>query len=92
MERATSILLRLLASLSGIIQREAAEGLSLLATLGVSKDAHTLQSTILCSLDEVMKGSSIQPNSKIHAKTLASAKTGTYRMKRIVRIFAYEEF
>ena len=77
MERATSILLRLLPSSSGIIRRGAAEGLSLLATLGSQDDAHTLQSTILHSLDEVMKGSSVQPSSVQPNPSLAFAKAGT---------------
>ena len=57
MVRATDLLLRLLPTPSDIIRRGAAEGLALLATLGVSEDANTLQSTILHSLDEVMSGS-----------------------------------
>lgn len=96
MERATSLLLRLLPSPSGIIRRGAAEGLSLLATLGVSEDAHTLQSTILHSLDEVMKGGTTLANPKTYDETLAFAKAGTLltlaciqraakRMKRNVR-------
>ena len=99
MERATSLLLRLLPSPSGIIRRGAAEGLSLLATLGVSEDAHTLQSTILHSLDEVMKGSNARanPNPKTQVETLAFAKAGSLltlacvqraaeKMKRSVRM------
>ncbi|KAL7553470.1 hypothetical protein ACHAWF_016747 [Thalassiosira exigua] len=77
MEKATSLLLRLLPSPSGIIRHGAAEGLSLLATLGVSEDAHTLQSTILHSLDEVMKGSNAGANPKTHTETLAFAKAGS---------------
>ena len=77
MERATSLLLRLLPSPSDIIRRGAAEALSLLATLGVSEDAHTLQSTILYSLDEVMKGSTVGVNPKSNIETLASAKAGS---------------
>lgn len=94
MERATSLLLRLLPSPSGIIRRGAAEGLSLLATLGVSEDAHTLQSTILHSLDEVMKGannSTVNPKNPgeiiTYAKagsllTLACVQRGAERMKK----------
>ena len=96
MERATSLLLRLLPSPSGIIRRGAAEGLSLLATLGVSEDAHTLQSTILHSLDEVMKGGSGDP--KANPETITFAKAGSLltlaciqraaeRMKKNVRLF-----
>lgn len=77
MEKATSLLLRLLPSPSGVIRRGAAEGLSLLATLGVSEDAHTLQSTILHSLDEVMKGSKAGTNPKTPVETLASGKAGS---------------
>ena len=103
MERATSLLLRLLPSPSGIIRRGAAEGLSLLATLGVSEDAHTLQSTILHSLDEVMKGSNVLANPKAHVETLAFAKAGTLlalaciqraakRMRRSVRTSIFASF
>lgn len=79
MERSTSLLLRLLPSPSGIIRRAAAEGLSLLATLGTSEDAHALQSTILHSLDEVMKGNRVvaETNPKLQLDTLAHAKAGS---------------
>jgi len=76
MERATSLLLRLLPSPSGIIRRGAAEGLSLLATLGVSEDGYILQSTILHSLDEVMKGTGVAVNPKTQMETLSHAKAG----------------
>lgn len=97
MERATTLLLRVLPSPSGIIRRGAAEGLSLLATLGVSEDAHTLQSTILHSLDEVMQGTSAasggagakaqHPESITYAKagsllTLACIQRAAERMKK----------
>ena len=79
MERSTSLLLRLLPLPSGIIRRAAAEGLSLLATLGTSEDAHALQSTILHSLDEVMKGNGVatETNPKVQLDTLAHAKAGS---------------
>jgi hypothetical protein len=77
MERATNLLFRLLPTQSDIIRRGAAEGLALLATLGVSEDANTLQSTILHSLDEVMKG--VIPGSpKTHElETLSYARAGS---------------
>lgn len=77
MERATSLLLRLLPSPSDIIRRGAAEGLSFLATLGVSEDAHTLQSMILHSLDEVMKGNLPGIPPKNQAETLSFARAGS---------------
>jgi hypothetical protein len=103
MERAASLLLRLLPSPSDNIRRGAAEGLSLLATLGVSEDAHTLQSTILYSLDEVMKGNSVGVNPKFHLETLGFARAGSLlalasiqraatRMKKNVRILALNRF
>ncbi|KAL9184425.1 hypothetical protein ACHAXT_002511 [Thalassiosira profunda] len=76
MERATTLLLRLLPSASGIIRRGSAEGLSLLATLGAGEDAHTLQSTILHSLDEVMRRSATGANPKAQLETIAFAKAG----------------
>ena len=62
MNKAKDLLLTLLPSASNMVRRAAAEGLALLATLGVSEDAHFLQSTVLHSLDEVMKGN--QPDGK----------------------------
>lgn len=67
MNKAKDLLLTLLPSGSTIVRRAAAEGLSLLATLGVTEDAHFLQSTVLHSLDEVMQGN--RPDGK--AKTIA---------------------
>jgi hypothetical protein len=103
MEKATSLLLRFLPSPSGIIRRGAAEGLSLLATLGVSEDAHTLQSTILHSLDEVMKVSNAGANPRTNTETLPFAKAGSLlalacvqraakRLKKSVRISATSHF
>lgn len=103
MERATSLLLRLLPSPSDNIRRGAAESLSLLATLGVSEDAHTLQSTILYSLDEVMKGSGVGTSPKTQLETLGFAKAGSLlalasiqraakRMKRSVRMHSLNWF
>jgi hypothetical protein len=56
MNKAKDLLLTLLPSASNVVRRAAAEGLALLATLGVTEDAHFLQSTVLHSLDEVMQG------------------------------------
>lgn len=56
MNKAKDLLLTLLPSASNVVRRAAAEGLALLATLGVSEDAHFLQSAVLHSLDEVMQG------------------------------------
>lgn len=56
MNKAKDLLLTLLPSASNVVRRAAAEGLALLATLGVTEDAHTLQSSVLHSLDEVMQG------------------------------------
>ena len=53
---AKSILLNIFSSRSPFVRRAAAEGLSILSTLGVNEDAHFLQSAILHSLDEVIKG------------------------------------
>ena len=77
MERATNILLQLIPSQSDIIRRGAAEGLSFLATLGVSEDANTLQSTILHALDEVMKGNNLVPNQKTSPDFISSGRAGS---------------
>lgn len=56
MSKAKDLLLTLLPSASHVVRRAAAEGLGLLATLGAKEDAHYLQSAVMHSLDEVMKG------------------------------------
>lgn len=56
MTEAKTILLSVFFSRSPFVRRAAAEGLSFLSTLGVKEDAHFLQSSILHSLDEVIKG------------------------------------
>lgn len=56
MNKAKDLLLTLLPSASNVVRRAAAEGLALLATLGATEDAHFLQSKVLHSLDEVMRG------------------------------------
>ena len=56
MSRAKDLLFAALPLCSHLARRAASEGLAMLATLGVSEDAHTLQSSILHSLDELMQG------------------------------------
>mmetsp|Transcript_8614 Transcript_8614/g.24768 ORF Transcript_8614/g.24768 Transcript_8614/m.24768 type:complete len:2534 (-) Transcript_8614:705-8306(-) len=56
MNKAKDLLVMLLPSSSHEVRRAAAEGLALLATLGVTEDAHFLQSSVLHSLDELMQG------------------------------------
>lgn len=56
MNKAKDVFLTLLPSPSNTVRRAAAEGLALLATLGVTEDAHFLQSSVLHSLDQVMQG------------------------------------
>uniref|UniRef100_A0A7S1Z2J4 Uncharacterized protein n=1 Tax=Ditylum brightwellii TaxID=49249 RepID=A0A7S1Z2J4_9STRA len=78
MEKAKCILLTLLPSAAHLVRRVAAEGLALLATLGVSEDAHTLQSSILHSLDEVMQGNAPEGNlRKTPVESLSSARAGS---------------
>ena len=77
MERATNLLLQLIPSTSNVIRRGAAEGLSYLATLGVSEDAHTLQSTILHSLDEVMQGNNVVANQKTSTDFVSFGRAGS---------------
>ena len=55
MNKAKILLLTLLPSPSTNVRRASAEGLALLATLGVTEDAHFLQSALLHSLDEIMQ-------------------------------------
>jgi hypothetical protein len=78
MNKAKDLLLTLLPSASTIVRRAAAEGLALLATLGVTEDAHFLQSTLLHSLDEVMQGN--KPDGKSRALALepvSAARAGS---------------
>lgn len=78
MTKAKDLLLTLLPSASSFVRRAAAEGLSLLATLGVTEDAHFLQSTVLHSLDEVMQGN--KPDGKprtIALEPISAARAGS---------------
>lgn len=78
MNKAKDILLTLLPSTSNTVRRAAAEGLALLATLGVTEDAHTLQSAVLHSLDEVMQGN--KPDGKPRAlpvEPVSAARAGS---------------
>eukprot|EP00977_Amphora_coffeiformis_P001138 scaffold236_cov245-Amphora_coffeaeformis.AAC.5 len=79
MNKAKDLLLTLLPSGSNDIRRAAAEGLALLATLGVSEDAHFLQSKVLHSLDEVMQGN--RPDAKVlralPMESVAAARAGS---------------
>jgi hypothetical protein len=56
MNKAKDVLISVLPSSSQVVRRAAAEGLSFLATFGVHEDAHFLQSAVIHSLDEVMRG------------------------------------
>lgn len=78
MNKGKDLLLTLLPSSSTVVRRAAAEGLSLLATLGVSEDAHTLQSAVLHSLDELMQGN--KPDGKprtIALEPVSAARSGS---------------
>lgn len=78
MNKAKDLLLTLLPSTSHTVRRAAAEGLALLATLGVTEDAHTLQSAVLHSLDEVMQGN--KPDGKPRAiplEPVSAARAGS---------------
>lgn len=74
---AKDLLLTLLPSASTLVSRAAAEGLALLATLGVSEDAHFMQSTVLHSLDELMQGN--KPDGKprtIALEPISASRSG----------------
>jgi hypothetical protein len=73
MNKAKVILLTLLPSVSANVRRAAAEGLALLATLGVTEDAHFLQSALLHSLDEIMQSNKPDGKSRTLALDLVSA-------------------
>lgn len=78
MNKAKDILLTVLPSASNSVRRAAAEGLALLATLGVSEDAHFLQSTVLHSLDELRQGN--KPDGKpraIASEPISAARAGS---------------
>jgi len=80
MNRAKDLFFALLPSSVHLVRRAAAEGLSMLATLGVTEDAHTLQSTILHSLDELMKGHLPDGTARkfqLNDEALSSVKAGS---------------
>jgi hypothetical protein len=78
MNKAKDLLLMLLPSASNVVRRAAAEGLALLATLGVTEDAHFLQSKVLSSLDEVMKGNTPGGRPRtIALETVSAARAGS---------------
>lgn len=78
MNKAKDLLLTLLPSASSIVRRAAAEGLALLATLGVTEDAHFLQSSLLHSLDEVMQGNKLEGKVRILSlDPVSAAKSGS---------------
>ena len=80
MNRAKNLFLALLPSSVHLVRRSAAEGLSLLATLGVTEDARTLQSSILYSLDELMKGNLPDGSTRkfqLNNESLSSVKSGS---------------
>lgn len=90
MSKAKDMLLTLLPSSSHVVRRAAAEGLALLATLGVSADAHFLQSTVLHSLDEVMQGN--QPDGKQRAiplEAVSAARAGSLLTLGCIQRTAY---
>lgn len=90
MNKAKDLLLTLLPSTSNTVRRAAAEGLALLATLGVTEDAHTLQSAVLHSLDEVMQGN--KPDGKPRAMPLApiaAARAGSLLTLACIQRTAY---
>jgi hypothetical protein len=49
----------------------------LIIELGVSEDAHTLQSTILHALDEVMQGNNLVPNQKMSTDFTSFGRAGS---------------
>ena len=91
MNKAKDLLLTLLPSMSNLVRRAAAEGLALLATQGVTEDAHFLQSTVLHSLDEVMQGN--QPDGKpkaIPLEPISAARAGSLLTLACIQRTTYE--
>jgi hypothetical protein len=90
MNKAKDLLLTLLPSNSTIVRRGASEGLALLATLGVTEDAHFLQSSLLHSLDEVMQGN--KPDGKartIALEPVSAARAGSLLTLACIQRTAY---
>jgi hypothetical protein len=78
MNKAKDLLLSLLPSASSSVRRAAAEGLALLATLGVTEDAHFLQSSLLHSLDEVMQSNKHEGKARtITLDQVSAARAGS---------------
>jgi hypothetical protein len=87
MMKAKDMLLTLIPSSSHVVRRAAAEGLGLLATLGVTEDAHFLQSAVLHSLDELM-----QPDGKQRAipiEAVSAARAGSMLTLACIQRTAY---
>jgi hypothetical protein len=77
MNKAKDVFLIVLPSPSHVVRRAAAEGLALLATLGVKEDAHFLQSSVLHSLDEVMKGNPSHGQARsMSVESVSAARAG----------------
>ena len=76
MNKAKDLLLTLLPSTSSTVRRAAAEGLAHLATLGVSEEAHMMQSKVLLSLDEVMHGNKPEVKRALSLQPLSVARSG----------------
>jgi len=75
MARATMLFCMLLRSSAPLVRRVSAEGLGLLASLGVTEDAHTLQSSILHSLEELMQGNVLENMAPQKMQYAASSST-----------------
>lgn len=57
MSKMARLFFKLLTNPQPLVRRAAAEGLGILAPVGIKEDTHTLQSSILHSLEEMMQGS-----------------------------------
>jgi hypothetical protein len=78
MNKGKDLLLTLLPSWSSFVRRGAAEGLALLASIGVSEEGRFLQSAILHSLDEVMQGNKPDGKPKAFAlEPISAARSGS---------------
>ncbi|GKY98505.1 hypothetical protein MPSEU_000807600 [Mayamaea pseudoterrestris] len=77
MNKAKSLLLTIMPSLSTNVLRGASESLALLVTVGVSEDAHFLQSALLHSIDDVMQGHKLDGKAKAGTEQISAARSGS---------------
>ena len=77
MTKTTNVLFTLIPSTIHLVRRAAAEGLASLAAVGLNENKHSVQSSILHSLDEIMQGNNPDGTvKKVQPEMLISSRAG----------------